>query len=1115
MTRGKGSLALKFLLRLLLIACAIVSPAVANTIHVPQDQPTIQAGIDAANPGDTVLVAPGTYYENIDFKGKAITVTSSGGAATTIIDGRSIGGMATVLFSGGETSASVLSNLTIRGGGDQIFGGSSNGGIYVSGTMGYVAGPAPTIKNNVITANYCHAIGVQDGSPTIQNNEISGTLQNTLGTGAQESYCGPNDAIYLGGTSNYQVGGTTVIGNTIENNAAGGSAIHVNAAQKVLVIDNVIRNNYARSTGSAFMSENVDDSVVVQNLVYGNTSTCGGALSFNGGILIANNTLADNLYVSLFSGSECTAIAQIYPDNYSYGESYPDRVIINNIISGSTSYPAVNCAWLNPPSLSDQPTFQNDILNNAGGPFFGSYCIDVSGQDGNITSDPQFVNRSTNNYHLQSTSPAIDMGENTVFQLFQAMTGQSLTTDFDGNPRVQNTTGKGCIIDIGAYEYPGNVSECGTQVTLTSSLNPSMFGQSVTFTAALSSSSGTPTGSVQFLDGTTGLSTQPVSGSGTSTYTTSTLSAGSHTITANFRPTGTFAPGSASLTQVVTGYATTTTLTCQPASITVGLTALLTASVTSQNGTPTGAIAFTDNGAALSTQNLLNGSASLTYTGNVATTHTITATYTPTGSFSGSSATCTEVVTALPTTSTLSATPTSATAGSPVALTVVVAPTSVNPTSASPTGTVTFFNGASPIGTAPANPSPAHTGIATITLTNLPVGTDQLTCQYSGDSGYAASSCNTVPVTITGIPTSLTLTPSPNPARAFQPITLTAKLTSTSSSFVAQGQIAFFLNGTSIGTAPVSSSGIAPLTVNFPAGTDTLTANYASPSTCTCASAQSNPVTEVVTPDATTTTLAVSPNPATQNATVTLIAQVAPASSQTVPTGSVTFYDSATNLGTVPVDSAGAATFTSSSFAVGTHTLTAVYSGSPNDLASTSAAEGLTVNLQDFTLAVPPSLTIQTAYHASLKLTLTSVGSFADTIELNCLNLPRWAACHFADTPPLLGPNQTVPASIDIQTDAIYDYKSELHSPLALRTSIALATLLPLGLLAAPRRRKLLKRSTLLAVLLLSASLLSLGGCSGLYPPSVAPGTYAITIAGHGARTGLNHTATFNLVVTP
>src|ERR1035438_8152332 len=103
----------------LLLFCLIPPALAQKTIHIPTDQPTIQGGINAAVPGDTVLVAPGTYDENIDFKGKAITVSSSAGPATTIIDGGNVAGSAVVAFKSQELRASILSGFTIQHGGTQ------------------------------------------------------------------------------------------------------------------------------------------------------------------------------------------------------------------------------------------------------------------------------------------------------------------------------------------------------------------------------------------------------------------------------------------------------------------------------------------------------------------------------------------------------------------------------------------------------------------------------------------------------------------------------------------------------------------------------------------------------------------------------------------------------------------------------------------------------------------------------------------------------------------------------------------------------------------------------------------------------------------------------------
>ena len=74
-----------------LAAAAPKDASATRTIHVPANEPTIQAAIDAAHNGDRVEVSPGVYTENVDFLGKAITVASTSGATRTVIDGGASG----------------------------------------------------------------------------------------------------------------------------------------------------------------------------------------------------------------------------------------------------------------------------------------------------------------------------------------------------------------------------------------------------------------------------------------------------------------------------------------------------------------------------------------------------------------------------------------------------------------------------------------------------------------------------------------------------------------------------------------------------------------------------------------------------------------------------------------------------------------------------------------------------------------------------------------------------------------------------------------------------------------------------------------------------------------
>src|SRR5438045_3688302 len=144
------------------VVCLSIARSDGGLMHVPADEPTIQQAIDFAANGDLILVSPGTYFENIDYRGKSITVRSVAGPNQTILDGRNAGPVVT--FQTSEPAQSVLTGFTIQHGYAAV-----GGGVMLSGT-------SPTITRNVFRENtqsaggFGAAIGGDSASPTIERN---------------------------------------------------------------------------------------------------------------------------------------------------------------------------------------------------------------------------------------------------------------------------------------------------------------------------------------------------------------------------------------------------------------------------------------------------------------------------------------------------------------------------------------------------------------------------------------------------------------------------------------------------------------------------------------------------------------------------------------------------------------------------------------------------------------------------------------------------------------------------------------------------------------------------------------------------------------------------------
>lgn len=295
-------------------------------------------------------------------------------------------------------------------------------------------------------------------------------------------------------------------------------------------------------------------------------------------------------------------------------------------------------------------------------------------------------------------------------------------------------------------------------------------------------------------------------------------------------------------------------------------------------------------------------------------------------------------------------------------LTFTASVTNTGTSGLTPTGTVTFtdttyavVNGVfQTTNTTLASNVPLDAnGNATFTSSSLTADEHFITAQYSGDANFSAGNSSLVQAIHSGA-SSTALTSSPNPSGVGQSVTFTATVTAVPpATGTPTGQVTFAQGNTILAQAPLNSSGqVSFSTSALAAGSDTITATYASDSLF--AASSGSRVQTVQSTFTTTTTVSSSANPAVFSQPVTFTATVT--SSGGTPTGTVTFKDGTTTLGTSALDGAGHATFTASTLSVASHSITAAYNGSATFNPSTSSALTQTVNKDGTASAVTSSL---------------------------------------------------------------------------------------------------------------------------------------------------------------
>jgi len=507
----------------------------------------------------------------------------------------------------------------------------------------------------------------------------------------------------------------------------------------------------------------------------------------------------------------------------------------------------------------------------------------------------------------------------------------------------------------GAFNLAILGRELLSATSLTSTPNPSLVGQEVRLGATVTALRGVTLDAfcgIEFLDGTTSLGFARFGGPGGGGTVTQNLSVGTHSITAVCLGSADFQGSiSAPISQVVNqlNTPTSTTLNSGVNPSVFGQPTTLTATVQSASGigTPSGSVQFFDGTAAIGSATLdPSGAAALATSSLAVGTHSLTAVYAGDTAFNSStSPPLSQVVNQAATSVSLAADANPIREGQTATFTATLTVTS--PGNGAPTGTVTFEEGAVTLGTAPLGVG----GKATLPLATLIPGSHSIVGVYGGDVSFAGSTSPPfVQVVNAAVATVVVLQSSANPSVFGQAINFTATVTPASpSTLTPSGSVTYSEGGTVLGSAKLDSTAQAVLTLsNLTLGSHSITASYGGDTVFNVAS--STPLTQAVNQASTTTAVEASPNPDLVNQVVTITATVAPISPGSgTPTGIVTFVDGPNTLGTAALGTNFSAKLSTTSLAVGNHTITATYSGDGNFTPSTSVGFIETINLATVT----------------------------------------------------------------------------------------------------------------------------------------------------------------------